>query len=112
MKRLVQTVAIGAALIAVALGVWRDCGTLLTLQRATLAYLLAYFLAGIMYLGGQAALAGAQDPEPPPPPPEENTRGKRKGRTQAEAAGPEPTANQSVAEPPDQVHEPAGVESS
>jgi hypothetical protein len=109
MKRLVQTVAIGAALIAVALGVWRDCGTLLTLQRATLAYLLAYFLAGIMYLGGQAALAGAQDPEPPPPP-EEDPRGKRQRRPQAETIGPESTADTAVAGPSSQVQEPATIE--
>ena len=110
MKRLVQTVAIGAALVAVALGVWRDCGALLTLQRATLAYLLAYFLAGIMFLGSQAALAGARDPEPPPPAPEENARGKLKRRPQAEATGPESTANQPTAGPSDPVQEPAGVE--
>jgi hypothetical protein len=110
MKRLVQTVAIGAALVAVALGVWRDCGALLTLQRATLAYLLAYFLAGIMYLGGQAALAGARDPEPPPPPEEDNARGKRKRRPPAEATGSESTANQTAASPSGQVQETAGVE--
>lgn len=109
MKRLVQTVAIGAALIAVALGVWRDCGTLLTLQRAALAYLLAYFLAGIMYLGGQAALAGAQDPEPPPPP-EEDPRGIRHRQASAETIGPESTANQEVAGPSRQVQEPATME--
>jgi hypothetical protein len=64
MKRLVQTIALGAALIALAVGVWRDLDMLMTLRRAALGYLLAYFLTAAAILGCRAALRGAEDPEP------------------------------------------------
>ena len=66
MRRLVQTIALGAALVALALGVWRDYGAFTALKRATLAYLAAYFLAGGLSLITRAALGAVRDPEPEP----------------------------------------------
>jgi hypothetical protein len=64
MKRLVQTIALGVALVALAVGVWRDLDVLMTLRRAALGYLLAYFLTAAAILGCRAALRGAEDPAP------------------------------------------------
>ncbi|MDD5718682.1 MAG: hypothetical protein PHQ53_03230 [Candidatus Krumholzibacteria bacterium] len=88
MKRLIQTVAVGAALVAVASGIWLDYGALLTLKRAVVAYLAAYFLGGIMYLAGRAALRGVRDPDPEPEPdPQEVARADRQRRRQVRATG-------------------------
>lgn len=78
MRRLVQTLALGAALIAVIVGVWRDYGAVVTLQRAAVAYLAAYFLAGLMSVAGSAALRGAREPAPPPEPDDKAQAGKRR----------------------------------
>lgn len=64
MKSLIQTLAIGAALVAVAIGVWRDYGAVLTLKRAAVAYLAVYFVAGVIYLAARSALRAVQDPAP------------------------------------------------
>lgn len=65
MRRMIQTLAIGAALAAVAVGVWRDYGALLTLKRAAVAYLAVYFVAGAIYLAAAAALRAVRDKPPP-----------------------------------------------
>jgi hypothetical protein len=64
MRQLVQTIALGAALVALALAVWRDYGAFTALKRALLAYLAAYFLAGGLGLATRAALGAVRDPEP------------------------------------------------
>lgn len=100
MKRLVQTVALGAALLALAFGVWRDLDALMTLRRAALAYLVAYFLAAIAVLGCRAALRGVRDPDPEPEP-EPADAGRRSWRSRpagGESATPPPAAVEAAAE--------------
>ena len=87
MGRLVQTIALGAALLALATGVWKDYATLTVLRRVLVAYLAAYLVAGVLILIARAALGAVADP-PPPPDPEAGRRKRRparRRRTPAEA---------------------------
>jgi hypothetical protein len=92
MRHLIQTLSVGAALVTVAVGVWRDYGLALTLKRTVMAYLAVYGLSAVSCLAGRAALHGVRDPEPPPEPdPAEMRRQARKAaRASAPPATPEP----------------------
>jgi len=79
-QRIIQTIALGAALISIALGIWRDYGSMLALKRALIAYLAAYFLAGISCLAFRAALHAVRDPEPVQEEEENSADAKRKAR--------------------------------
>jgi len=83
MGRLVQSIALGAAMVSLALGVWRDYGAYTALKRAVLAYLAAYFLAGGLGLATRAALSAVRDPEPDPEPEAETDRRRRRKRRPA-----------------------------
>ena len=61
MKRLIQTLALGATLAVVVVAVWRDYGAVLTLKRAAIAYLAVYFVSGMIYLAGGAACRAARE---------------------------------------------------
>ncbi len=78
MKRLIHTIALGAALVALALGVWRDYGAFTALKRTVISYLVAYFLAAGLGLAARAAVSALRDPEPEPAP--EPARGKSRRR--------------------------------
>lgn len=80
MQRIIQTIALGAALISIALGIWRDYGSMLTLKRALIAYMSAYFLAGLASLAFRAALHAVRDPEPVQEEEENSADAKRKAR--------------------------------
>ena len=102
MRRFVHTLALGAALVALALGVWRDYGAFTAVKRAALSYLVAYFLAGGLGVAGRAALWASRDPEPEPEPEPKKKKRRRKRTPQAadsETATP-------IAETPDEVVEP------
>ena len=90
MKRLVHTLALGAALVALALGVWRDYGAFTAVKRAGLSYLVAYFLAGGLGVATRAALWASRDPEPEPEPvPERKKKRRRRNRVPRVAASEE-----------------------
>ncbi|MEZ4388742.1 MAG: hypothetical protein R3D98_14460 [Candidatus Krumholzibacteriia bacterium] len=74
MLRLVRNLALGAALITVAVAVWRDYGALITLKRAFVAYLATFFVSGFLVF---LASIGMQVNRPPAPPPEPSRRQKR-----------------------------------
>jgi hypothetical protein len=90
MGRLVQTIALGAALLALGTGVWRDYGTWTVLERAGKAYLAAYLVAGVLVLITRGALGAVADPPPPPPEPEKPRR--KRGRKRQTADGGAPPA--------------------
>ena len=81
MQRLVQTLALGTALVALALGIWREYSVLAVLRRTAIAYLAAYFLGGAVSLACRTAVGALRDPEPEPEPkPSKSARRKRRGR--------------------------------
>lgn len=83
MLRLVRHLALGAALLTVAVAVWRDYGALITLKRALSAYLITFFVTGILVC---IATIGVQVNRPPAPPPEPTRRERRKAAEAATAA--------------------------
>lgn len=83
MLRLVRHLALGAALLTVAVAVWRDYGTLITLKRALSAYLITFFVTGILVC---IATLGVQVNRPPAAPPEPTRRERRKAAEAATAA--------------------------
>lgn len=102
MLRLVRNLALGAALLTVAVAVWRDYGVMITLRRAVLAYLATFFLAGGL---GLIAVIGLKAYQPPPPPPPEDPRAARKRKREAArereaAAGPADLAPPTPEAPP------------
>ncbi len=65
MLRLVRTVALVAALIALAVAVYRDAGAWVACKRAVISYLVFYFVSALLVLvfrGG--ILAESQKPSP------------------------------------------------
>jgi len=83
MLRLVRHLALAAALLTVAVAIWRDYGTLITLKRALFAYLVTFFVTGILVC---IATLGVQVNRPPAPPPEPTRRERRKAAEAASAA--------------------------
>lgn len=83
MLRLVRHLALAAALLTVAVAIWRDYGALITLKRALLAYLATFFVTGILIC---IATVGVQVHRPPDPPPEPTRRERRKAAEAAAAA--------------------------
>lgn len=71
MQRLVNTVSLVAALIALAVSVWRESGPWLALKRAGIAYL-AFFtvsaLLALVFRAGVLAETPAATPPAGPPP--------------------------------------------
>jgi len=53
MLRLIQTLALGAALIALGTCIWRDYGVLAALPRVAIAYLATFFLGAVLAIGGR-----------------------------------------------------------
>ncbi len=96
MLRLVRNLALGAALLTVGVAVWRDYGTLITVKRATVAYLATFFVSGALVF---IATVGMQAHRPPPPPPEPSRRERRKA---AEAAAKAARAAQEALQAQDQ----------
>jgi hypothetical protein len=89
MLRLVRNLALGAALITVAVAVWRDYGVLITLKRAIVAYLATFFLAGGLGLIAVFALKAYQQPPPAEEEPDRRKRG-RNARRRAPTGRPDP----------------------
>ncbi|MFO7653882.1 MAG: hypothetical protein R6X25_08690 [Candidatus Krumholzibacteriia bacterium] len=75
MRRIVHTVALCAALAAVAVGLWRDAGPTTTIVRAATAYLGCFLLAGALVLAVRLA-----EPAPAPEPAAEKRRASRRRR--------------------------------
>ncbi len=98
MKRLVHTLALGAALVALALGIWRDYGAFTALKRATIAYLATYFAAGGLGLTARLAVNAVRDPEPVPADASAKGRSRRMRRPSTEAAAPAPESGETAAE--------------
>jgi hypothetical protein len=95
--RTVQTLALGAALVALALGVWRDYGVAVAVKRTVIAYLAAYFLAGGVGLAARAALRASRDPEPDPEPEPDKPRRRRRPLPATQAAPAAETAGEDAA---------------
>jgi hypothetical protein len=53
MVRLIQTIALGAALVTLITCIWRDYGILAALPRVAIAYLATFFLGAVLALGGR-----------------------------------------------------------
>jgi hypothetical protein len=53
MVRLIQTLALGAALVALITCIWRDYGILAALPRVAIAYLATFFVGAAFALGGR-----------------------------------------------------------
>jgi hypothetical protein len=53
MLRLIQTLALAAALVALGTCIWRDYGVLAALPRVAIAYLATFFLGAVLALGGR-----------------------------------------------------------
>jgi len=97
-KRLIHTIALGAALVALALAVWRDYGAFTALKRTVVSYLVAYFLAGGLGLAARAAVSALRDPEPEPDPDADKGKSRRRKRPRKPSI-PEPDAAAETAEP-------------
>ncbi len=59
MLRLIQTLALGAALVTLATCIWRDYGFLAATSRVTVAYLATLILGAVLALGGRLLGAAA-----------------------------------------------------
>lgn len=79
MLRIVRNAALLAALVTVAVAVWRDYGALITLKRAAMAYLATFFVTGGLVFLAHIALS-AHQPPPPEPEPRPKRRKKRRPR--------------------------------
>jgi len=67
MLRLIQTLALGAALVALVTCIWRDYGILAALPRVAIAYLATFFLGAVLALGGRFLSATAAKRAAPVP---------------------------------------------
>jgi len=109
MRRLVQTIALAAALGALALGVWRDYGPYTAVRQAVVAYLVAYFLSGTVGLAGKAALRVLRDPDPEPEPDPREKRRRRRQQQQQLQHQQSPPASRPAAPAPEPAPPPAGT---
>lgn len=66
MQRIVHSLALGAALIALVASLWHDWGTLTTIKRMVIAYLGFFFLGGVLSLA--VKLVGVLEKDHPAPP--------------------------------------------
>lgn len=82
MARLVQTVALAAALATLVTCIWRDYSVMIALRRLVTAYLATFFVAGSIALVARL-LAGQR---PPSPEVEEPRRPAWRGRARAARA--------------------------
>jgi hypothetical protein len=100
MVRLIQTLALGAALVTLATCIWRDYGVLAALPRVVVAYLAAFFLGAVIALGGRLLTDLAAKPAPPPPDPARKPATRRR-QNRAPAPAPEEPAAAPAASAPD-----------
>ena len=99
MVRLIQTLALGAALVALVSCIWRDYGVLAALPRVAIAYLATFFLGAVVALGARLLSDAAAKPATPPPAAgRKNATRRRQNRAATPPAG-EPKAAPSGAEP-------------
>lgn len=78
MQRLINTVAMAAALMAVIVAIWENHGLWVALKRSVVSYLVFYFVASLLILvfrAGVMAEARSEDAE------------KKEGEPPAQAAG-------------------------
>lgn len=100
MRRLVHSLALGAAFVAVAVAVWRDYGAVTTLKRAAVAYIATFSLVGGLGFVLAVALRAYHEPPPPEPEPEPRRRSRRK---QLDRASQHAKESEAISEaPPDQ----------
>jgi len=78
MLKVVRNLALGVALITLGVAVWRDYGTLIALKRAALAYLVTFFLSGVVLTAGTIGLRAYQPPPPPPKEPRKKPKRRKK----------------------------------
>ncbi len=67
MRRLVSTVALGAALVSVGVSIWREDGVVSALTRAVIAYLAFFIVSSLLALVYRAGVAAENRPKPPAP---------------------------------------------
>ncbi len=99
MVRLIQTLALGAALVTLVSCIWRDYGVLAALPRVAVAYLATFFLGAVVALGARILTDAAAKPAAPPP--EAGKKGAARRRPSRAATPPtaEPTPSPTVATP-------------
>lgn len=98
MLRLVRNLALGAALLTVAVAVWRDYGTMVTLRRAIAAYLVTFFVGGGLGLLAVIGLQACRADTPPEadtdsPEPRANRRRRRASPGAQTPVVPDPNPN-------------------
>ncbi len=93
MVRLIQTLALGAALVALVTCIWRDYGILAALPRVAIAYLATFFLGSVIALGARILADVAEKPAPPPPPTGKKTAARRRQERVAATPPAEPAAS-------------------
>ena len=69
MQRVVNTLALMAALVALGVSIWRDAGPLDALRRAGIAYLGFFIVFAALALVFRAGVLAENRPAPPPAPP-------------------------------------------
>lgn len=65
MVRLIQTLALGAALVTLITCIWRDYGVFAAVPRVAIAYLTTFFLGAVLVLGGRLLADLAAKPAVP-----------------------------------------------
>lgn len=65
MQRMIQTLALGAALLVIVAGIWQSWALVTTLKRLVLAYLAFFFLGsvGALTVRAGAVFGGGNDDE-------------------------------------------------
>jgi hypothetical protein len=66
MQRIVHTVSLLAALVALGVSIWRDAGPLDALKRAVIAYLGFFIVFAGLALAYRAGVQAENRPAPPP----------------------------------------------
>ena len=66
MRRLVHTIALGTACLALLVSLLKGCTVWETVKRAGIAYLVFFFLASVLMLVFRAGVLAESRPSPPP----------------------------------------------
>ncbi len=66
MRRVVHSVALGAALVSVAVTIWRNDGALSAILRAVMAYCAFFIVSALLALAYRAGVLAENRPKSPP----------------------------------------------
>jgi len=67
MRRIVHSVALGAALVSVAVSIWRDDAAVSAIFRAVMAYCAFFIVSALLALAYRAGVLAENRPKSPPP---------------------------------------------